>query len=32
MMRSSPVGVVGIGLIGTALTKRLVAAGFEVVG
>ncbi len=32
MMRSSPVGVVGIGLIGTALTKRLVAAGFDVVG
>lgn len=32
MMRASPVGVVGIGLIGTALARRLVGAGHEVVG
>lgn len=31
-MQKSPVGVLGIGLIGTALTKRLVAAGLDVVG
>ena len=31
-MRAAPVGVLGIGLIGTALTRRLVGAGLEVVG
>jgi 3-hydroxyisobutyrate dehydrogenase-like beta-hydroxyacid dehydrogenase len=31
-MRASPVGVLGVGLIGTALAKRLVGAGLEVVG
>jgi 3-hydroxyisobutyrate dehydrogenase-like beta-hydroxyacid dehydrogenase len=32
MMRAAPVGVLGIGLIGTALARRLVGAGLEVVG
>jgi len=32
MMEPSPVGVLGIGLIGTALARRLVGAGLEVVG
>jgi 3-hydroxyisobutyrate dehydrogenase-like beta-hydroxyacid dehydrogenase len=32
MMRASPVGVLGIGLIGTALAQRLVGAGLEVIG
>jgi 3-hydroxyisobutyrate dehydrogenase-like beta-hydroxyacid dehydrogenase len=31
-MRASPVGVLGVGLIGTALARRLVVAGLEVVG
>lgn len=31
-MRASPVGVLGIGLIGAALARRLVGAGFEVIG
>jgi 3-hydroxyisobutyrate dehydrogenase-like beta-hydroxyacid dehydrogenase len=30
--RASPVGVLGVGLIGTALARRLVVAGLEVVG
>jgi len=32
MMRAAPVGVLGIGLIGTALAKRLVGAGLDVSG
>jgi len=32
MMRAAPVGILGIGLIGTALARRLVGAGLEVVG
>lgn len=32
MSAASPVGVVGIGLMGTALAGRLIGAGFEVVG
>lgn len=32
MMRAAPVGILGIGLIGTALAKRLVGAGLEVAG
>jgi 3-hydroxyisobutyrate dehydrogenase-like beta-hydroxyacid dehydrogenase len=32
MMRTAPVGVLGVGLIGTALARRLVGAGLEVVG
>lgn len=31
-MMAAPVGVVGIGLIGTALAKRLIGAGHDVVG
>jgi 3-hydroxyisobutyrate dehydrogenase-like beta-hydroxyacid dehydrogenase len=31
-MRASPVGVLGVGLIGTALARRLGVAGLEVVG
>lgn len=31
-MRASPVGVLGVGLIGAALARRLVGAGHEVVG
>lgn len=30
--RSAPVGLVGLGLVGTALAQRLTHAGFEVVG
>ena len=30
--RSAPVGLVGLGLVGTALAQRLTRAGFEVVG
>jgi 3-hydroxyisobutyrate dehydrogenase-like beta-hydroxyacid dehydrogenase len=29
---NDPVGIVGLGLMGSALTRRLVAAGFDVVG
>lgn len=32
MKRKAPVGIVGLGLIGTSLAKRLLAAGFEVHG
>jgi len=32
MMRAAPVGILGIGLIGAALARRLVGAGLQVVG
>lgn len=32
MMRAAPVGILGIGLIGTALARRLAGAGLDVVG
>lgn len=32
MTGATPVGVVGLGLIGTALSKRLIAAGIDVIG
>src|SRR5277367_1060941 len=32
MVEQSPVGVVGLGLMGEVYTRRLVAAGFNVIG
>ena len=30
--KASPVGLIGLGLMGTAITRRLLAAGFKVIG
>src|SRR5258708_20948286 len=32
MLRDTPVGVIGLGLMGTALAERLVGAGMAVIG
>jgi 3-hydroxyisobutyrate dehydrogenase-like beta-hydroxyacid dehydrogenase len=31
-MKSAPVGLLGVGLLGSALAERLIAAGFELIG